>query len=191
MSEPAMISEREQKILGIIETARGKRAKFRDQQLNMAHGAGGKATQSLIEGMLVPALGGQALAQMADAGTFELEGLELALTTDSYVVKPLCFPGGSIGELAVNGTANDLAVAGAKPVALSLSLILEEGLHADVLEREVQAVAQAARAAGVEIVTGDTKVVERGHADGMYICTAGVGSRDPRARALAGGTRTR
>ena len=182
MSEPAMISEREQKILGIIETARGKRAKFRDQQLNMAHGAGGKATQSLIEGMLVPALGGQALAQMADAGTFELEGLELALTTDSYVVKPLCFPGGSIGKLAVNGTANDLAVAGAKPVALSLSLILEEGLHADVLEREVQAVAQAARAAGVEIVTGDTKVVERGHADGMYICTAGVGSRDPRAR---------
>ena len=182
MSEPAMISEREQKILGIIETARGKRAKFRDQQINMSHGAGGKATQSLIEGMLVPALGGQALAQMADAGTFELEGLELALTTDSYVVKPLCFPGGSIGELAVNGTANDLAVAGAKPVALSLSLILEEGLQADVLEREVQAVAQAVRAAGVEIVTGDTKVVERGHADGMYICTAGVGTRDPRAR---------
>jgi hydrogenase expression/formation protein HypE len=175
------ISPREQKILGIIETARGKRAKFRDEQINMAHGAGGKATQSLIEGMLVPALGGEALAQMADAGAFDLADAHLALTTDSYVVKPLRFPGGSIGELAVNGTVNDLAVAGARPAALSLSLILEEGLPADTLKSEVDAIARAAHTAGVEIVTGDTKVVERGHADGMYICTAGVGVRDPRA----------
>ena len=92
------------------------------------------------------------------------------------------FPGGSIGELAVNGTVNDLAVSGARPLALSLSLILEEGLGAEELKAEVDAIARAARAAGVEIVTGDTKVVERGHADGMYVCTTGIGRRDPRAR---------
>src|SRR6185312_3384250 len=107
--------------------------------------------------------------------------VELALTTDSYVVKPMRFPGGSIGELAVNGTVNDLAVSGARPVALSLSLILEEGLGAEDLKAEVDAIARAARAAGVEIIAGDTKVVERGHADGMYICTTGLGRRDPRA----------
>ena len=118
---------------------------------------------------------------MADAGAIALGGAELAMTTDSYVVKPLRFPGGSIGELAVNGTVNDLAVSGSRPVALSLSLILEEGLPADELRAEVEAIAAAARAASVEIVTGDTKVVERGHADGMYICTTGVGRRDPRA----------
>jgi hydrogenase expression/formation protein HypE len=97
------------------------------------------------------------------------------------VVKPLRFPGGSIGELAVNGTVNDLAVAGARPLAVSLALILEEGLESDVLRAEVEAMAAAAEAAGVRIVTGDTKVVERGHADGMYVCTTGVGLRDPRA----------
>jgi len=110
-----------------------------------------------------------------------VDGLALALTTDSYVVRPLRFPGGSIGELAVNGTVNDLAVAGARPLALSLSLVLEEGLSAGQLRAEVDAIALAAQTAGVEIVTGDTKVVERGHADGMYICTAGLGRRDPRA----------
>jgi hydrogenase expression/formation protein HypE len=175
------VSEREQRILGIIETARGKRAKFRDPVITMAHGAGGKATQSLIEGLLVPTLGGDALAEMADAGSFAVGGTQMALTTDSYVVRPLRFPGGSIGELAVNGTANDLAVAGARPVAMSLSLILEEGLPAEALTAEVQAIAAAAARAGVAIVAGDTKVVERGRADGMYICTAGVGARDPRA----------
>jgi hydrogenase expression/formation protein HypE len=175
-------SEREERILGIIETARSKRAKFRDTQITMAHGAGGKATQSLIEGLFVPAFGSQALAAMGDAGALSLAGVDLALTTDSFVVKPLRFPGGSIGELAVNGTVNDLAMAGARPLALSLSLILEEGLDADDLRAEVDAIARAATAAGVEIVAGDTKVVERGHADGMYICTSGVGGRDPRAR---------
>jgi len=175
-------SEREQKILGIIETARGKRPKFRDEHINMAHGAGGKATQRLIEGMFLPALGGGALAELRDAATFEVAGLGLAFTTDSYVVKPLRFPGGSIGELAVNGTVNDLAVSGARALALSLALILEEGLEADVLRSEVEAIAAAAAEAGVEIVAGDTKVVERGHADGMYICTAGVGRLDPRGK---------
>jgi hydrogenase expression/formation protein HypE len=177
------VSDREQRILGIIETARSKRAKFRDERITMAHGAGGKATQSLVEGLLVPALGtGEgALEAMGDSGVVTVEGLGLALTTDSYVVRPIRFPGGSIGELAVNGTVNDLAVAGARPLALTVSLVLEEGLPADVLRAEVEAIAVAARAVDVEVVAGDTKVVERGHADEMYICTAGLGRLDGRA----------
>ena len=181
MDDRAAVSDREQHVLGLIENVRGRRAKFRDAQITMAHGAGGKATQGLIEGLFVPAFGGEALSQMADAGEVLVDGLALAFTTDSYVVKPLRFPGGSIGELAVNGTVNDLAVSGARPLALSLSLVLEEGLEADVLRAEVAAIAGAAAAAEVEIVAGDTKVVERGHADGMYVCTAGIGRRDPRA----------
>jgi hydrogenase expression/formation protein HypE len=182
VAEPATLSDREERILGIIETARGKRAKFRDERINMAHGAGGKATQGLIEGLFVPAFGSDSLAALGDAGAVQADGVELALTTDSFVVKPLRFPGGSIGDLAVNGTVNDLAVSGARPLALSLSLILEEGLAADVLKAEVEAIAAAAAAAEVQIVAGDTKVVERGAADQMYACTTGVGQRDPRAR---------
>ena len=174
-------SDREEKILGIIETARAKQAKFRDSHITMAHGAGGKATQSLIEGLFVPAFASQTLRAMGDAGAVSVDDLELALTTDSFVVKPIRFPGGSIGELAVNGTVNDLAMAGARPLALSLSLILEEGLPADVLRAEIEAIAAAAETAGVKIVAGDTKVVERGHADKMYVCTTGVGRIDPRA----------
>ena len=170
MSAPS----REERILGIIQTARAKRPRFKDERITMAHGAGGKATQTLIEGLLAPAFG---IDELADAALVD----GVALTTDSFVVKPLRFPGGSIGELAVNGTVNDLAVAGARPLALSLALILEEGLDAAVLRAEVDAMAAAAAAAGVRIVTGDTKVVERGHADGMYVCTTGVGVRDERA----------
>src|SRR3954465_2011315 len=162
------VSERERKVLAIIETVRGKRPKFKDAAITMAHGAGGKATQTLIEGLFVPAFGSEAGAAMADAGGV---GDDLAITTDSFVVKPLRFPGGSIGDLAVNGTVNDLAVSGARPIALTLSLILEEGLPADQLRAEIEAIAAAAGSAGVEIVGGDTKVVERGHADGMYVCT--------------------
>ena len=176
------VTDREERILGIIETARSKRGKFRDERVNMAHGAGGKATQSMIEGLFVPAFGSDALAAMGDAGAVSVDGAELALTTDSFVVKPIRFPGGSIGDLAVNGTVNDLAVSGARPLALSLSLILEEGLPADTLRAEVDAIARAAEAAGVQIVAGDTKVVERGAADQMYVCTTGLGQRDPRAR---------
>jgi hydrogenase expression/formation protein HypE len=175
------VSERERRILGIIETARAKRAKFRDARITMAHGAGGKATQSLVEGLLLPAFASPALDVLGDAGFVSLAGADLALTTDSFVVKPIRFPGGSIGELAVNGTVNDLAVAGARPLALTLSLVLEEGLAAEELEAEVQAIARAAIAAEVQIVAGDTKVVERGHADAMYICTTGLGLRDARA----------
>ena len=181
MATPEALSDREQTVLGIIETARGKRAKFRDEQINMAHGAGGRASQSLIEGLLVPALANDALQTLGDAGALTVDGARLAFTTDAYVVRPLTFPGGCIGELAVNGTVNDLAVSGARPLALSLSLILEEGLPAAELRHQVAAIAQAAAAAQVEIITGDTKVVERGHADGMYITTAGIGHRDPRA----------
>ena len=172
-------ASREERILGIIETARAKRPKFRDERITMSHGAGGKATQSLIEGVFAPAFD---VGDLADAATLALGGAEVALTTDSFVVSPLRFPGGSIGELAVNGTVNDLAVSGARPVALSLSLILEEGLESDVLRSEVEAIANAAAEAGVAVVTGDTKVVERGHGDGMYICTTGVGLRDERAK---------
>jgi hydrogenase expression/formation protein HypE len=193
VSSTGAVSERERKVLGIIETARGKQAKFRDTHVTMAHGAGGKATQGLIEGLLVPALGSGSLEELADAGSVEAGGARLAMTTDSFVVKPLRFPGGSIGDLAVNGTVNDLAVAGARPLALTLSLILEEGLPAEALRAEVEAIAAAARAAAVEVVAGDTKVVERGRADGMYICTTGLGVRDPRAalspRALRPGDR--
>jgi hydrogenase expression/formation protein HypE len=173
--------DRERRILEIIENARSKRPRFKDEQVTMGHGAGGKATQTLIEGLLVPAFGSETLAELGDAGRVDVDGLGLALTTDSFVVKPISFPGGSIGELAVNGTVNDLAVAGARPLAMSVSLVLEEGLAADDLRAEVEAMADAARAAKVEIVTGDTKVVERGHCDSMYVCTTGLGRIDPRA----------
>jgi hydrogenase expression/formation protein HypE len=176
------VSDREQRILGIIETARSKPARFKDERITMAHGAGGRATQTLIEGLLVPAFGSPVLAELSDAGAIAVDSVDLALTTDSFVVKPLCFPGGSIGELAVNGTVNDLAVAGARPLALTLSLVLEEGLPAEDLRAEVEAIATAAAAARVQVVAGDTKVVERGHADGMYVCTTGLGRRDSRAR---------
>jgi hydrogenase expression/formation protein HypE len=168
------VSSREERILGIIETARAKRPRFKDERITMAHGAGGRATQTLIEGLLAPAFGIETLDDAAAVG-------ELAITTDTYVVKPLRFPGGSIGELAVNGTVNDLAVAGARPLAITVGLVLEEGLDSDVLRAEVEAMAEAARVAGVAIVAGDTKVVERGHADGMYVCTTGIGRRDSRA----------
>lgn len=183
------VAEREEKILGIIESTRSKQAKFRDAHVTMSHGAGGKATQGMIEGLFVPAFASDSLSALGDAGALEIDGAQLAMTTDSYVVKPIIFPGGSIGDLAVNGTVNDLSVAGARPVALSLSLVLEEGLPSEVLRREVEAISAAARAAGVEVITGDTKVVERGHCDEMYVTTAGIGRRDPRADLSPAGLR--
>jgi hydrogenase expression/formation protein HypE len=181
VSRPRTDAERERRVLEIIETTRAKRPRFKDERVTMAHGAGGKATQTLIEGLLVPAFGSAALAELGDAGIVTVEGLGLALTTDTFVVKPIRFPGGSIGELAVNGTVNDLAAAGAEPLAISVSLVLEEGLSAGDLRSEVEAIAAAATLAGVEVVTGDTKVVERGSCDSMYVCTTGLGRVDPRA----------
>jgi len=161
--------------LALIERVRAKPLRFRDERITMAHGAGGKATLTLIEGLLAPVLG---LRELDDAA--RVDGL--ALTTDSFVVKPIRFPGGSIGDLAVNGTVNDLAMAGARPLALTLSLVLEEGLPADELRAEIEAIAAAARTAGVEIVGGDTKVVERGRCDAMYVTTTGIGAVDERAQ---------
>jgi hydrogenase expression/formation protein HypE len=178
---PSEVSEREQKVLNIIETARAKKQKFRDTQITMAHGAGGKATQGLIEGLLVPAFANETLEAMADAGTVDVLGGQIAMTTDSFVVNPIVFPGGTIGDLAVNGTVNDIAMAGARPLALTLSLILEEGLPAETLKLQVAAIAAAAAAAGVNIVAGDTKVVPRGMCDEMYICTTGIGLLDDRS----------
>jgi hydrogenase expression/formation protein HypE len=189
VADAATVGDREERILGIIETTRAKRPKFKDSQVTMAHGAGGKATQTLIEGLFAPAFASEQLDQLGDAAIVALGEERLALTTDSFVVQPIRFPGGSIGELAVNGTVNDLAVAGARPQALSLSLILEEGLAAEELRAEVEAIAAAAEAAGVEVVTGDTKVVERGHADSLYICTTGIGCLDPRAELSTGSIR--
>lgn len=173
---------REREALAKIEKVRAMPARFRDERITMAHGAGGKATATLIEGLFLPAFASGELAALDDAATVTIDGAEIAITTDSFVVTPIRFPGGSIGELAVNGTVNDLAVAGARPLVLTLSLVLEEGLTAADLTHEVEAIARAAEAAGVRIVAGDTKVVERGHADSMYICTTGIGQRDPRAR---------
>ncbi len=151
---------------------------FTAERIDMTHGAGGMASHKLVEGLLLPALDNPFLAPLADAALLPFGGGRLALTTDAYVVKPLVFPGGSIGELAVNGTINDLAVSGATPLGLSAALIIEEGLETDVLRREIEAMARAAGRAGVFIVTGDTKVVERGKGDGLYIVTTGIGVAD-------------
>jgi hydrogenase expression/formation protein HypE len=180
------VSARAQRIAEITQTARAKPQRFRDERITMAHGAGGRATRALVEGLCVPAFGSPVLAELGDAAALEVDGARLAFTTDVFVVRPLRFAGGSIGELAVNGTVNDLAVAGGRPLALSLSLVLEEGLEADTLRAEVEAIAAAARRAAVEIVAGDTKVVERGLADAMYVCTAGIGRRDDRAQMSPG-----
>ena len=141
----------------------------------MGHGGGGKLGNELVEHLFVPAFRNPALEDLGDAAIFELGAGRLAMSTDSFVVQPLFFPGGSIGALAVNGTVNDLAVSGAEPKFLSASFILEEGFPLAQLAAVVNAMAEAAGKAGVRIVTGDTKVVERGHGDGCYINTAGVG----------------
>jgi hydrogenase expression/formation protein HypE len=156
------------------------KVRFGDASIQLAHGAGGQASRRLVEGLLLPYLSNEALSALGDAAYLEVQGLRLAFTADSFVVKPLAFPGGSIGELAVNGTVNDLAVAGARPLSLVSTLILEAGLPTSELEAEVAAMAEAARRAGVVVVGGDTKVVEHGKADGLYITTAGIGLVDPR-----------
>src|SRR5215510_11987513 len=155
---------------------------FRDVQIDMAHGAGGKASRRLVETLIVPHLMATAGdGPLNDAAYLTVDGSQLALTTDSFVVRPLRFPGGSIGDLAVNGTVNDLAVSGARPLALLVTFVIEAGLPADALEAEARAIAEAAERAGVQVVGGDTKVVEHGKADGLYITSTGVGRLDPRA----------
>jgi hydrogenase expression/formation protein HypE len=174
-----MSEGREQRVLDTLEQSRRRPPKFTASRIDMSHGAGGKATHKLVEGLLLPAFNNPALAPLSDAALIPFGDARLALTTDSFVVRPLVFPGGSIGELAVNGTVNDLAVSGATPLGLSAALIIEEGLETEVLVHEVKAIAEAAERAGVSIATGDTKVVERGKGDGLYVVTTGVGIADP------------
>ena len=144
----------------------------------LGHGGGGRLSAELVQHLFLPAFGAAArLATPTDAHVLELtHGARLAFSTDSYVVRPLFFPGGSIGELAVNGTVNDLAMAGAQPLALSTGFVLEEGLEMEVLGRVATAMGRAADRAGAQLVTGDTKVVEKGHGDGLYINTSGIGT---------------
>lgn len=154
---------------------RERRPKLRDEVVTLAHGSGGKATRGLVEGLFLEELGNPMLDPLGDSALLELNGSRIAFTTDSYVVKPIEFPGGDIGELAVNGTVNDLAVAGARPVALSAGFVIEEGFEVARLRRLAASMGRAAKAAGVAVATGDTKVVERGKADGIYLNTAGIG----------------
>ena len=164
-----------------VVPAMRKAPRFTDAQIEMAHGAGGIASSRLIEGLIAPYFANPVLQAFTDAATIAIGDVCMATTADGFVVKPLRFPGGSIGELAVNGTLNDLAVSAAKPLALLTTLILEAGLPTSVLENEIEAMAIAARRAGVTIIGGDTKVVEHGKADGMYVTTFGIGVTDARA----------
>ncbi|MFE1251474.1 hydrogenase expression/formation protein HypE [Streptomyces sp. NPDC058735] len=151
-------------------------APLRDQGVVvMGHGGGGALSAELVEQVFTPAYGNPSLAALTDSAVLELGGARLAFSTDSYVVRPLFFPGGCLGDLAVNGTVNDLAMSGAAPACLSAAFVLEEGVELTVVERVARAMGTAAEAAGVTIVTGDTKVVESGHGDGVYVTTAGVG----------------
>ncbi|MBN1810946.1 MAG: hydrogenase expression/formation protein HypE [Anaerolineae bacterium] len=150
---------------------------MKERIIRLAHGAGGRMMADLIRDTFAPPLDNEYLRQMADSAVlpFDICNLKFAVSTDSFVVRPLFFPGGDIGSLAVHGTVNDVAMSGARPLWLTAGFILEEGLEMDVLERVVRSMAEAARQAGVLVVAGDTKVVEKGHGDGIYINTAGVG----------------
>jgi hydrogenase expression/formation protein HypE len=174
----------EGEVIDRIDTFRRRRPRFRDNVVTLAHGAGGKASAALVDGVFVEAFRNQHLESLGDGAIIELPGGQrMAMSTDSFVVQPLRFPGGSIGHLAVHGTLNDLAMAGAVPSWLSAAFVIEEGFPVTELRLIVADMADAALAAGVQIVTGDTKVVPKGAADGMFITTAGVGMIPP-GRAL-------
>lgn len=178
--------DREQRVLDRIDRARRRKPKIKEDNITLAHGSGGKATQRLIQGIFLEEFRNPLLEQLEDQATFSVgdgapsgvDGGRVAFTTDSFVVSPLFFPGGDIGDLAVNGTVNDLAMSGARPRYLSAGFIIEEGFPLADLRRVVGSMARAAEAAGVQVVTGDTKVVQRGKADGCYINTSGVGVVD-------------
>jgi hydrogenase expression/formation protein HypE len=169
-------------------------APVESDRVTLVHGAGTGASEKLFERLILPRLRSAALEERHDGAVLALPGGDrLAFTTDTFVVSPLVFPGGDIGSLAVHGTVNDLAMCGARPLALSCALVLEEGLPLAILERVLDSMSAAARAAGVSIVTGDTKVVERGKGDGLFVNTAGVGlvpnGRDLRPARLRAGDR--
>lgn len=167
---------RQELVLERVESFRRRRPRLTDDVITLAHGAGGKASAALIDAVFLEAFRNDALASLGDGAVLSLPtGERLALSTDSYVVKPRRFPGGSIGHLAVHGTVNDLAMCGARPTWLSAAFVIEEGFPVAELTAIVADMAEAAAQAGVTIVTGDTKVVDTGAADGLYITTAGIG----------------
>jgi hydrogenase expression/formation protein HypE len=175
-AQEAGATGREAAVFVRIEAFRRRRPRLLDDVVTLAHGAGGKASAALLDAVFLPAFADEGAPAQTDAAVVHLpSGERLAFSTDSYVVKPLRFPGGSVGHLAVHGTVNDLAMMGARPLGLSAAFVLEEGFAIDALREIVADMAEAAASAGVAIVTGDTKVVDRGAADGMYISTAGVG----------------
>ncbi|MBN2315168.1 MAG: hydrogenase expression/formation protein HypE, partial [Sedimentisphaerales bacterium] len=153
--------------------------KHKNDKILLAHGGGGQLMDDLIRHHILPSLDNDILTEMGDSARLDLPSGSLCLTTDSYVVKPLFFRGGDIGKLAVCGTVNDLAVAGARPVALTLALIIENGFEIELLDRILASIGETARQCGVNIVTGDTKTVETGSADKIFINTAGLGVRLP------------
>jgi len=173
----------ESAVLARIEAFRRRRPRLTDEVITLAHGAGGKASATLVESVFLEAFANEALQELADAATLTVPGGDrLAFSTDSFVVQPRTFPGGSIGHLAVHGTVNDLAMLGARPQWLTAAFVIEEGFAMAELRAIVGDMATAAAAAGVTIVSGDTKVVNRGAADGLYITTAGVGVIPPGRR---------
>ncbi|HWB72809.1 MAG TPA: hydrogenase expression/formation protein HypE [Egibacteraceae bacterium] len=176
MEQPHASEGREARVLERIEAFRRRRPRLRDEFITLAHGAGGKASAALVDAVFLEAFRNDELAPLGDGAVLELpSGERLAFSTDTFVVKPWRFPGGSMGELAVNGTINDVAVMGARPAWISAAFVLEEGFAVEELRGLVADMAEAATRAGVKIVTGDTKVVNRGAADGLYVTTTGVG----------------
>ncbi|MEO1162642.1 MAG: hydrogenase expression/formation protein HypE [Chloroflexota bacterium] len=151
----------------------------------LGHGGGGKLSQELVEHLFLPTFQNDILDSLGDACVLNIAGQHLALSTDSFVVQPLFFPGGSIGDLAINGTVNDIAMSGAQPRYLTAGFIIEEGLPLSTLGSIVECMGQAAREAGVQLVTGDTKVVDKGHGDGIYINTSGIGIIPPQVNIAA------
>lgn len=158
---------------------------FEHKKIVLGHGSGGKLTAELIDKVFLPAFANPILEKLDDQAVVEINDVRLAFTTDSFVVTPIFFPGGDIGRLAVNGTVNDLAMSGARPLYLSAAFILEEGLTADDLQRVVDSMGAAAREADIQLVTGDTKVVDRGKGDQIFITTSGIGVIDPTVRIAA------
>jgi hydrogenase expression/formation protein HypE len=187
---PPTPNGREELVLDRIEAFRRRRPRLTDDVVTLAHGAGGKASAALIDAVFLDAFRNDALEVLGDGALLPLpSGEQLAFSTDSFVVKPRRFPGGSIGALAVHGTVNDLAMCGARPAWLSAAFVLEEGFPVAELRDIVADMKEAAARAGVQIVTGDTKVVDSGAADGMYVTTAGVGIVPPARRLDAGSVR--
>ncbi|HEY0763962.1 MAG TPA: hydrogenase expression/formation protein HypE [Pyrinomonadaceae bacterium] len=158
-----------------VERARRRKHKFSDTHITLAHGSGGRAMHDLIEGLFLEYFRNPLLERLEDQAVFNVSASQMAYTTDSYVVSPIFFPGGDIGKLAISGTVNDLAMSGARPLYLSSGFILEEGFAIDDLKRILSSMRDAAEEAGVTVVTGDTKVVQKGSADKIFINTSGIG----------------